>query len=342
MAPAAFVVALAFVAALVPQSPQPSVARQRTIALTFDDLPFVASGGPYFPSASRATAELLRVLTRHKAPAIGFVNEAQLDAAGDRAARAGLLQRWIDAGMTLGNHTYSHPDFNRLTIEEFKDQIVRGEPTIRRLMDVRPPSRLFFRHPMTHTGDTQEKKDAIERFLSQRGYTIAPHTIENSDFIFNAVYRRAQAAGDVALVARVRQAYLDHTFAATAFAETASATIFGREIAQTLLLHANVLNSDTLDDLLSRYEARGYRFVTLEDAMADSAYATKDTLVSASGPTWLWRWARSLGVSVNAKDDPEVPGWILEAYKRSAGETVATSQRVTPSSDRRGRRARPE
>ena len=316
MAPAALFVALALVAALAPQV-QPSAARTRAIAVTFDDLPFVAAGGPYFPAASRATAGLIRVLKRRKAPAVGFVNEAQLDAGGDRAARAGLLQQWIDAGMTLGNHTYSHPDFNRLTIEQFQDEIVRGEPTIRRLMAAKPPRPLFFRHPMTHTGDTQEKKDAIERFLDRRGYTIAPHTIENSDFIFNVVYRRAQAAGDAALAAKVRQAYIDHTLAATAFAEKASTTIFGREIAQTLLLHANVLNSDTLDDLLWRYEARGYRFVTLQEAMADPAYATKDTLVSAYGPTWLWRWARSLDVKVDARDDPEVPAWVLEAYKRT-------------------------
>ena len=310
MAPAALVVALALVAALAAQAGQPPVARSRAIALTFDDLPFVAAGGPYFPPAARATAELLRVLRRHKAPAVGFVNEAQLDAAGDRAARAGLLQQWIDAGMTLGNHTYSHPDFNRLTIEDFKDQIVRGEPTIRRLMDARPPRRMFFRHPMTHTGDTQEKKAAIERFLDQRGYTIAPHTIENSDFIFNVVHRRAQASGDVALAARVRQAYIDHTFAATAFAESISPKIFGREVTQTLLLHANALNADTLDELLSRYEARGYRFVTLEEAMADPAYATKDTLVSTHGPTWLWRWMRSLGMNVSFSEDPEVPAWV--------------------------------
>lgn len=316
MGPIPLAVALALIAALVPQAAQPPSARTRAVALTFDDLPFMAAGGPYFPPASRATAELLRVLRRHKAPAIGFVNEAQLDAAGDRAARAGLLQQWIDAGMTLGNHTYSHPDFNGLTIEEFKDQIVRGEPTIRRLMAARSPTQLFFRHPMTHTGDTQAKKEAIEQFLGQRGYAIAPHTIENSDFIFNAVYRRAQAAGDAALVARVRQAYLDHTFAATAFAETISPAIFGREVTQTLLLHANTLNADTLDELLSRYEARGYRFVTLEEAMADPAYATKDTLVSTHGPTWLWRWMKSLGMNVSFSADPEVPAWILDAYKR--------------------------
>jgi peptidoglycan-N-acetylglucosamine deacetylase len=303
-------------ASLLASSRSQGTSPRRAMALTFDDLPFMAAGGSYFPDASRATAELLRVLTRHQAPAIGFVNEWQLEVAGDRKARVALLQQWIDAGMTLGNHTHSHLDFNRLTVDQFKDQIIRGEPTIRQLMAARPPDRLFFRHPMTHTGETREKKEAIDQFLASRGYLIAPHTIENSDFIFNIVYRRAQGAGDRALSAKIRQAYIDHTFAATAFAEQISPEIFSRDITQTLLLHSNALNAECLDDLLTRYEARGYRFVTLEAAMADPAYAMKDTLVSDYGPTWLWRWMKSLGMNVSFKGDPEVPAWVLEASKR--------------------------
>jgi peptidoglycan/xylan/chitin deacetylase (PgdA/CDA1 family) len=289
----------------------------RAMALTFDDLPFVAAGEAYFPAATRTTAELLKVLRQHRAPAIGFVNEGQLDAGGERrSVREALLQQWIDAGMTLGNHTYAHPDFNALTIDAFKDDIVRGEPTVKRLMAARGAQLLFFRHPMTHTGDTKEKKDAIDAFLSARGYRIAPHTIENSDFIFNVVYVRALAAGDRALAGRVRDAYVDLTMAATAFAEAASQTIFQRDIPQTLLLHANVLTAESLETLLSRFESRGYRFITLEQAMTDRAYATPDTMVSASGPTWLWRWARTLGARVSAEGDPEVPAWVLEAYRR--------------------------
>ncbi len=71
-----------------------------------------------------------------------------------------------------------------------------------------------------------------------------------------------------------------------------------------------------LDTLLSRLEFRGYRFITLETAMADAAYLTPDTTVSAYGPTWLWRWARTLNVRLDAKEDPEVPAWVLDANRR--------------------------
>jgi peptidoglycan/xylan/chitin deacetylase (PgdA/CDA1 family) len=288
----------------------------RAVALTFDDLPYVAIGSSYLPGAQRATSSLLKILARHRAPAIGFVNEIQLRGSVDREARIALLRQWIDRGMLLGNHTYSHPDFNTLSVEQFQEEIVKGEEVTRRLLAARPGAPLFFRHPMTHTGDTKDKKEAIETFLAARGYRIAPHTIENSDFVFNRVYAHAVAKRDTALAMKVRDAYLDFTIAATAFAETISPKIFGREISQTLLLHANNLNADTLDELLKRYESRGYRFITLEEAMTDPAYKTPDTLVSNFGPTWLWRWNKSLGVNVSFASDPEPPVWVTEMFKK--------------------------
>ena len=60
--------------------------------------------------------------------------------------------------------------------------------------------------------------------------------------------------------------------------------------------------------MLTEFEARGYRFVTLDEAMSDNAYHARDTLVTRSGPTWLWRWMKSKGMSISFKDDPEPPG----------------------------------
>ena len=294
------------------------VAAQRAMAITIDDLPYVSLGHPqYLPHAQRATKEILRVLQAHRAPAIGFVHENKLQATGEVDGRIALLQQWVDAGMILANHTYSHPDFNAQTIEQFQDEIIKGEVVTRRLMQTRQPYQLYFRHPMTHTGETQAKKEAMEAFLAARGYKIAPHTIENSDFIFNVPYARALRNKEVAMQKKLRAAYLDFTIAATEFAEKISPQIFGREIPQTLLIHTNDITADCLDEMLKRLAARGYKFITLDEAMSDPAYQTKDANVSRNGPTWLWRWMKSKGMNVSFKDDPEPPGWVLDLYRQN-------------------------
>lgn len=292
---------------------------QRAMAITIDDLPYVASAGqPFLVNAQRTTRQMLGALQSHRAPAIGFVNEGKLQATGERDARVALLQQWLDAGMTLGNHTYSHPDFNQRTVEQFQDDIIKGEVVTRRLMTAAKQEPRWFRHPMTHTGDTKEKKEAIEKFLAARGYRVAPHTIENSDFIFTVPYSRALQRNDEAEAKRLREAYLDYTIAATEFAERIAPQIFGRDIPQTLLIHTNDLNADCLDEMLKRFEARGYRFITLDEAMADPAYQTKDTDVSKGGPTWLWRWMKSLGMKVSFEGYPEPPQWVVNLYQQAS------------------------
>jgi peptidoglycan/xylan/chitin deacetylase (PgdA/CDA1 family) len=95
--------------------------------------------------ADRATTELLRVLRVHKAPAVAFVTEGRLDVQGETDARIALLKRWVDAGIVLGNHTYSHADLNELTVDQFQQEIIRGEVVTRRLMESRQHYQLYFR-----------------------------------------------------------------------------------------------------------------------------------------------------------------------------------------------------
>lgn len=310
-----------------PGHASPSAATERRMVITFDDLPYQAAGSHHYLSdGARMTDEIVRALARHRAPAVGFINESQLQVSGETARRTALLRQWVDAGLVLGNHTYSHADLNAVTVEQFEDEISRGDIVTRRLMERRRPYQLYFRHPYTHTGDTDQKKDAIERFLAERGYKVTPHTIENADHAFNVPYVRAKRSGDLRMQARLVEAYAEQTMAAVAFAEQMAPRIFGRDIPQTLLVHANDITADCLGQTLTALERRGYRFISLEEAMADPAYQTRDTVVTRFGPTWLWRWSRSKGLSLDFKAEPEAPAWVMDLY-RERGEARTTRQR---------------
>jgi hypothetical protein len=124
------------------------------------------------------------------------------------------------------------------------------------------------------------------------------------------------------LAAQVLDAYVDFVLSATEFAERISAEIFGDEIPQTLILHANNINADSLDGLLDSFERLGYRFVNLTDAMQHPAYKMTDKLVTSFGPSWLWRWTKSMEIDVNFRDDPEPPDWILEKFEDSTSSEL--------------------
>jgi len=287
-------------------------AGSRSMAITFDDLP-KSSGVEDIEGARRTTESLLRVLKAHKAPAIGFVNEGKLYTGAQMVQdRAGLLQSWVDAGIPLANHTYSHLDLNDVPLQKYQDDVVRGERTYTRLQRGTGITERWFRHPFTHTGPTAEIKAGLDRFLAGRGYQIAPFTIENSDWIFTAAYAKARKSGDEALATRVRDAYLAYNDTMLDWFETLAREDFGRDIPQILLIHSNDLHTDALDALLTRFEQRGYSFVTLGDAMKDAAYATPDEFVGTYGPSWLHRWRVAKKLPSRMQDEPDPPQWIID------------------------------
>ena len=286
----------------------------KTMAITFDDLP-KANGLDDIAGARRTTEQILRVLKAHQAPAIAFVNEGKLYSGPTMVPeRAALLQAWVDGGVPLGNHTYSHADLNTVPLEKYQEDVVRGERTYTRLMRGSARER-WFRHPYTHTGPTKEIKAGLDKFLAGRGYRVAPFTIENSDWLFSTAYARAKSAGDEALAGRVRDAYLAHTEAMLDWFEALAKEDFDREIPQILLIHSNDLHTDALDALLTKIEARGYKWVTLGNAMKDAAYATPDDFVGTAGPSWLHRWRVAKKLPDRMRDEPDPPQWVLDLSK---------------------------
>jgi len=301
---------LPLLACLAGEAPPP----QRTIALTFDDLP---NGGPSMPAdpLESMTRKLIGALQSAKAPAIGFVNESKLEVEGEQERRIAVLKMWLDAGFPLGNHTYSHPDLNSTSLLIYQEDILKGERVTKQLMEAKGLKLEWFRHPFTHTGVDAQTKENLDAFLRRKGYRIAPFTIENSDFVFQAVYGKALQRGDAALAARVLAEYLSYNDRMTAWFERLSVETLGQEIPQILLVHANHLNADALPDMLERLKQRGYRFVTLDEAAKDHAYGRRDGFVGKSGPSWIHRWAITMGQPNHLRDEPDPPSWIVDLYK---------------------------
>lgn len=295
--------------------PQAALARSRTIALTFDDLPFVTGdethpmGPQNAKAAEAANRKLLAALEHHRVPATGFVIEHSVEQLGPDAGTQ-ILKSWVNRGMDLGNHSYSHPNFDDLTVAEFEDQVVRGETSIVPLMKAVGRPVQFFRFPFNHTGETEEKHTALAAFLAAHGYRLAPCTIENSDWLFAAKYEKLLARYDSAGAKRLRHAYLAFTAAQIDYFAHLLPQVLGYEPPQIMLLHDNQLNADVIDELLALVEKRNYKWVSLAEAEQDPIYRAPDTVVASYGPMWGYRWARARNIKVDGSLEPEPPAWI--------------------------------
>jgi peptidoglycan/xylan/chitin deacetylase (PgdA/CDA1 family) len=297
-----------------------AVAAERKLAITFDDLPFVEEK-PDLAAARDTTARLLTALREAKAPAIGFVNEDKLLVPGEVDARIRLLEDWLDAGMELGNHNFGHVGFQNTPLPAYKEAVLKGEVVTRWLLSRRNRAPRYYRHTFTQTGPTREAKAAFEEFLKAHGYAVAPFTIEHQDYIFAAVHAAAKRSGDEPAAQKLVDEYLSQLATVCAFFEERSRELFGREIPQILLIHANALNGVALPAMLRLLEGRGYRFISLEEALRDPAYESPDEYVGPAGPSWLHRFwvARGRDVMVGLRAEPDPPRWVIDAWKRARG-----------------------
>jgi peptidoglycan/xylan/chitin deacetylase (PgdA/CDA1 family) len=292
-------------------------AQGRTVAITVDDLPYAPATANVSEGAAAAetvNGQLLKAFSRHRAPVIGFVIQKRVEAIGF-ASGIRILEAWVNHGFDLGNHTYSHLYSNDLSPEEIERDIVRGESTLKSLMNKAGKKPEFFRFPMNHTGDTKAKHDRIAAFLSKRGYRLAACTIDNSDYLFNDAYVRMLARNDNGAARKLRIEYLAYTSAEIDCYAALNKQVLGYEPPQVMLLHVNRLNAEVIEQVLTLFEEKWYRFVSLDAAQSDAAYRTPDAYITKYGPMWGYRWAKERNVKVNGSLEPDPPKWILEYGK---------------------------
>jgi peptidoglycan/xylan/chitin deacetylase (PgdA/CDA1 family) len=269
----------------------------RRVAVTIDDLPIAGPARKLSYDQHKVIFDkLISALSLQNIPIVGFVNGDQLMKEGKIDERKiSFLKEWMRKGFDLGNHTYSHKSAHKISVEEYKKDIVDNDKLLRTVIEHEGKQMKYFRHPFLNTGLSLDIKHEIEKYLNELGYEIAPVTVDNSEWIFAAAYEKAFSADSANQMQQIGEEYIDYMNSKFEWYEKKSKELFEREIQQTLLIHANRLNADYFDDLCAMIKSRGYMFVSLEEAIKDEVYKTKDTFVRNNGISWIDRWALTAG-----------------------------------------------
>jgi len=283
---------------------------QRQVAITIDDLPAGGAASMTGPEITEMTTKLLTTLRDQKIPAVGFVNERKLYKFGEVDERIKALSMWLDYGFELGNHTFAHTSLNRGGLKEWEEDIIRGETVTRLLLAQHNMTLRYFRHPFLDTGRDLETRRQAEAFLVSRGYRIAPVTMDAWDWMYAGVYDDARHRGDAALQQQLVSSYLSYTGQVFDYYEKFSKELMGYEPKQILLLHGNWLEADHIGELLDVLRKRGYKFITLQDALSDMSYSMPDEYIGEEGTGWIDHWAITRGRP--PLNTPVFPQWVID------------------------------
>lgn len=268
------------------------------LAITIDDLPVHGEAPSGETPASVAEAMIKALLEGGATDAHGFVNGAWTER---DPATLGILSRWSKAGLPLANHGWAHRHLNDMSLDEFEREVVRNEPLLTRFAG--KGEWRWFRYPFLGEGDTAEKRAAARRILARRGYRVAAVTMDFSDWQWTGAYARCTTAGDRAAVARLERSYLDSALQDIRFHRGLSQSLYGRDIPYVLLLHVSGMSARMMPRLLRLYRSEGFRFVSLEEAQRDPAYADQMDPALPALPQGLEGKARSRGLAFPPRTD---------------------------------------
>ncbi len=277
----------------------PCSAEQIPLLVTVDDLP-LAQGSLYADPEERAriTTGLLAALEKHGIRAVGFVTWRNIDRSGDRQ----LLERWLDAGHELGNHSSSHLSLSRTDVETYIDDVESARRQISELVEGHGKKLRFFRYPLLHEGDKEQKYDAVRDYLTASGQRPVPVTLDNSDYASNREWVEVQQSGDAAASQQVAQAYHEGLHVAIRSQAQLSTNLFGRAVPQVLLLHANAIGASQWDELFTWLRQQGFRFATADEVLSDDAFEQDPRWIGRVGPG-LWQRMDSVERRQQAADE---------------------------------------
>lgn len=285
---------------------------QRYVSITIDDLPTVSATD--LKDRQQITKNLIDKITRYNIPAVGFVNEIKLGGTVPDPQEVDLLKRWLDAGLELANHTYSHMDFSENSLEDFQNDILKGEIITRPLMEEYGKKLQWFRHPYLSVGRDPQKRLNLEGFLDEHGYRSAPVTIDNADWVYNNAYNTAWRQNDKDAMQKIADDYIRYMDEVIEYIEVFSFDVLEEPLPQILLIHANRLNADHFHRVADLFLSRGYEFITLNEAMKTHDYISSDGLFEPIGPAWLQQIWVSSGNQPRYR--PNIPEWIHELTNR--------------------------
>jgi len=261
----------------------PSV-RAQSIALTFDDGPDMADSTGM--DAAQRNAAILRQLAAAHIKSILFVTRTDAD-----PARNALIRAWGDAGHEIGNHTATHPDFDRLSLEAFEQELLVCDAAIRDM----PGFKRRFRFPYLKEGNTAAKRDGFREFLDAQGYQPGPVSVDASDWYYNQRLLARLHKLPHADRLPYRDAYLQHLFGRAQYYDGLSRAVLGRSARHVLLLHHNLINALFIGDVVQMFREKGWTVIDAETAFQDPLYAMRPDIVPA-GESILWALAKQKGL----------------------------------------------
>lgn len=262
---------------------------QKNVAITIDDIPNTRQ----FKN-DKNTSVLLNELDALQIPIAIFINEGKVYSTGSSERNTELLEDWCSKEyITLGNHSFGHLRYSDTSLDDYINDILKGETLTREIAHTHSKSLHHFRFPFNDLGIDSLQQAKIDSALRTLNYNITPFTIESSDYMFNLIYTNHLSKGELKEAKEIGDLYVSKTIDFFNFYDSLSQQIYGRSVNQIYLCHDNALNAKFLPKLIKQLKEANYNFISLDEALSDNVYSQENVYFKKWGISWFYRWMKT-------------------------------------------------
>ena len=260
----------------------------QTVAITIDDGPNTEQTPLMF--AAQRNQAMLDALKRHQVSAALFVTAGY---GANRPDGLALTKAWGEAGHQIANHTMTHPNLEseKVSVAQYQQEILQCDAIISQL----PGYQRWFRYTYLREGDSPKTIASMQKFLKAQNYRNAYVSLDTSDWRLNDALIQVLKKNPNADLTPIKSAYLAHVKQRALAYRSISQQLQGRDIAQVLLLHHNLINALWLGDVIEQFKSMGWTIVSPQVAFEDPVYQLTPQS-RFSGQSLLLSIARSLMV----------------------------------------------
>lgn len=254
------------------------------IGITVDDIP---AAGPNTKIATKLQIAERYLDTSRKLnlpKQFGFFNGVYYEGMQERRK---IMKLWSKEHY-VGNHTYSHIGLNKLGHKKFLKDIEKNESF---LIDISQTLKelKYLRYPFLQEGKNNKERYAVRYYLSQRNYKIAQVSIDPSDWKWNSIYLRCLNTGKKKEALKVKEMFINHIRETLKAKIAQKNMIWGnvRKMKYVLLLHLNLLATDSLESMVNLLKKDGHSFIDAMEAVDDPIYLEDSTYAQILGKDFI-------------------------------------------------------